>query len=175
MNIFDRVYNRIISEGNRPFKCVSVAVPKQYLENLPQVKQCILAQHFFDRFYQRLPVSTGRQILYKNIQLFLEKIFKDKSCLEVIDFNEQEKDPITFYCSTVDQFNGQKGTHLCVIIKINSNTVNNQKEYYVQMTTMFVDDDKEYDKLVKNGYLSTKHPDQIPITIIGQSFQQVFN
>ena len=42
------------------------------------------------------------------------------------------------------------------------------------MTTMFIDDDKEYDNLVKNGYLSTKHPDQVPITIIGQSFEQVF-
>ena len=174
MNKFEEVYKQIISEGNKPFKGMSVAVPERYLVNLPQVKQCILAQHFFDRFYQRLPITTGRQILYRNIQLFLEKIFNDKGCLSVIDFNEDENDPLTFYCSTIDQFNGQKGTHLCVIIKINSKTVNTKKEYYVQMTTMFIDDDKEYDNLVKNGYLSTKHPDQVPITIIGQSFEQVF-
>ena len=172
---FDQLYNRIISEGRKPFRGAR-DLPSKYLENLPNVK-CTLDQHFLDRYYQRFDIKLVQpDIIYRNVQLFLEKIFNDKGCVQLIDFNEDQNDPMQFYCSTVEQFNGRKGSHLCVIIKINSRTKENgKKEYYCLLTTVYVDSAQEYDQLIKNGYLSTKHQDQIPITIIGQNFEKIFN
>ena len=173
MNKFNKLYN-LIMEGRKPFRGAR-NLPQQYLENLPNVK-CTIDQHFLDRYYQRFDIKLNPpSIVYKNVQLFLEKIFNDKGCVELIDYNEDEKDPMQFYCSTVEQFNGRKGSHLCVIIKINSKTnQEGKKEYYCLLTTIYVDSQQEYDQLRKTGYLSTKHTEQIPITIIGQSFQQIF-
>lgn len=177
---FNQTYENIINESNKTFEKESGAqdLPQQYLINLPQIKQCILSNHFgralADEDNLKLKYTISKDILYKNIQLFLEDIFHNKNLLKRINNSEVESYSMEFLCNTSEKFDGDKNKHLVIPFIIHAKKVDNKYEYYIKLKTLEIKNSKSYQAFAKNGCKSTKkeHKYQIPITILGEDIEK---
>ena len=179
MNKFNKVYSDIINENYKTFPCSegSINLPQQYLVNLPQVKQCVVSNHSrrakADEDNAKLNYTISDEILYKNIQLFLEKIFNDIELVRKINRSEIESYSIECICSTQEKFDNDQNKHLIIPLMINAKEINGKYEYYVAVKTIEIKNKQEYDVFAKQGYKSIdkKRKFQIPVLTIGESIE----
>lgn len=179
-NKFNQIYKNIINENYKPFKRRSGDrdLPQEYLVNLPQIKQCILPNHFgravADQDDPKKNYFISNQILYRNIQLFLQKIFSDKNLVRKINNSEIQSYTIECLCNTSEQFDRDKNKHLVIPFMINAKEISNGIfEYYVLAKTLEIKNIQAYSSFVKNGYKSTRkeHNHQIPVIILGEDVE----
>lgn len=173
---FNNLCNLIL-EANNPFPSKDGEfLPSQYL-TIPSIKQCLIHKHLFHQIIWRdskqfqyiKSADVIKNYTFKNIQLALEQIFKNKQLLEKINENEYLQNSIEFIIST-DQFALLKNLHLILILKVNSKSdINDNNKYYTCFITSFCKNDEEFEIFKKQGYKSLNHPEQIPVHIIGES------
>ena len=98
---FDKVYNNILNQKNQKFTYqFGEDLPEEYLTDIPQVKQCKFTRHFLIELRneeEKWNCKITKEILYKNVQKFLIKLFSDKSLMKKIDKNEYKKYHLNVY------------------------------------------------------------------------------
>lgn len=177
-NKFNQIYKNIINEDFHPFSKQDgdEDLPKEYLINFPQIKQCLLTNHLgIERSNEEgfNYNSVSKEIIFKNIQLFLKAIFENKNLLNKINRNEYRNKSFECLCSTTHKFNGKENSHLCIVMNVNSRSHGDGTiEYYFLCKTIYTKTQKEYKIFVKQKYKSTKHPNQEPVLIIGENIEK---
>jgi len=66
--------------------------------------------------------------------------------------------------------------HICLILKINSESdLNDNNKFYILITTAYAKTEEEFTKFKQQNLKSNKHPNQIPIHIVGESIDSFIN
>lgn len=174
---FEQLYNKIISEATSMFRKTNgfIQLPKEYLTKIPQVKQCLITGHCLQRYRDKVVYKYNirdNSILYRNLQEFLYRLLNSQYMLKKIDQKQNTTKSMQYICSTTRQYAGIKGLHLCLSMKINSNTLEDgSKEYYVLFTTCFTKTGDLWYKFQKQGHMSKQHPEQMPALIVGENIE----
>jgi hypothetical protein len=177
MKIFNSAYLNLINEGNTKFKNVDcILLPSKYIP-VDSIKQCIISNHLMrqlnnrdNKFFNYLnSYSEIEHFIFKNLNLALTEIFKNKKYLKLIEDNEFQQNPIEFLIST-NQFGLNKNIHLIISVKVNSNSdTNGNNKFYVLFVTSYLKNEIEFKKFKQQNFKSLNHSNQIPIQIIGES------
>lgn len=173
---FNKVYNDILNEDNKKFTYqFGEDLPEEYLTDIPQIKQCKFTRHFLIELRdeeEKWKCKITKEVLYKNIQKFLQKLFENKNLVNKIDKNEYKR--VSFECifSTTEKFNNNKNFHAIIPVDINSKYIKNGIiEYYFLFDTFYLKDSESYEEFKKQNYRSKERPNQEPVLILGESVE----